>query len=409
MKTKILTTIICVCALFKMQAESWEHVRSLSGENLRKVYAKGTDTVYVVGENGLIAQSANKGLTWNKQYFSNREALNDIIFCNHEVGFVVGNNGTILRTQNAGLSWEQKISGTTQNINAIAAFDLNNIWAVGNDDLIIQSTDMGETWNTKSLLTNNSHLREIKNKGSRGFITGRGVILNTDNGGIIWNEQILTQYDEIWSLSITDTKVYAIKNRESIIFTENNVDWHTAGDGYRIGATAIYFQDDQEGFKLDHDMTISGGHTGFWVSHTTDGGNNWVEIHSDGIFQGGLPDKVNFTFSTDNEFGYFVVGSRLMRNPYTGEFQYNGIGVINSENPLVTLNQTGNELQINSESKMISRVEFITIDGRKTTQKTEQVNMVNINVSNLYKGVYLLNIVFFDNTSYLVNKWIKNN
>ena len=403
MKAKIIISIICACSLFYVQAqEEWEYVCSLTGESLRKVYAQGTDIVYVVGENGLIAKSTDKGLTWDKKYFSNGEALNDIIFCTDDIGFIVGNNGTILKTQNAGSSWEQMASGTVLNINAIAVFDLNNIWAVGNNGLIIHSTDIGEIWTIKALLSDNRNLKDVKCKEDKGYIVGQGgIILNTENRGTTWQEQILTGYYGIRSLSITDSKVYALGDY-NIIFTEDNVNWHTLS---ATMASAIYFQDDQKGFKLFYDRPVSGGSNSVWIDSTTDGGNTWVEVYSNSFREEYPSDHCNFAFSSNNEFGYFILGSYLMRTPYTGEFTTE-IVEVKSEKPILILSQKGNELQINSESKMIDRVEFITTDGRKTMQKTKQANIINIDVTNLPKGFCLVNVIFFDNTNYLV-KWIK--
>jgi len=75
MKTKILITIICTCALFKAQAQEWGYVSSLQNEYLRKIWTQGLDTVYIVGENGLIARSIDQAETWNKQYFPARRSL----------------------------------------------------------------------------------------------------------------------------------------------------------------------------------------------------------------------------------------------------------------------------------------------------------------------------------------------
>jgi hypothetical protein len=50
MKTKILITIICACALFKVQAQEWGCVSTLQNEMLRKIWTQGLDTVFVVGE-----------------------------------------------------------------------------------------------------------------------------------------------------------------------------------------------------------------------------------------------------------------------------------------------------------------------------------------------------------------------
>ena len=422
MKTKILISIICVCSFFKVQAqEEWEWVCSLVDEQLSKVCTQGADTVYVVGENGLIAQSADKGLTWDKRYFSGKETLNDVIFCNHETGFIAGNNGTILRTQNAGSSWEQMTSGTTLNINAIAAFDLDNIWAIGGtwypstmkySSVIMYSTDMGETWITKPLLSDNLDLLDIRCKGNKGYITGQGgIVLKTENGGRTWEEQILTEYYGIQSLSITENKVYALGD-DKIIFTEDNDNWHVLFNTIYSDKAAIYFQDNQKGFVASYDFFTCGDcRMGFMINKTTNGGNTWKEVYLR-VFQENTT-RSNLSFSPNNELGYCVLGSYLVRTPYTGEFydcrNYTGMNVVKFENPVLILNQQGDDLQIISHLKEMDRVELFTLDGIRIMQKTgfEQTKTLNINISNLPKGVYLVNILFSDKTNYF-SKWIKN-
>jgi len=59
--------------------------------------------------------------------------------------------------------------------------------------------------------------------------------------------------------------------------------------------------------------------------------------------------------------------------------------------------------------KEMDRVELFTLDGIRIIQKTEfeRTKMLNINISNLPKGVYLVNVSFSDKTNYF-SKWIKN-
>src|ERR1035437_1643192 len=115
MKTKllILVTILLLASPVLLKAQTpeyeWEYISSMQNEWLQKICTQGLDTVYVVGYKGLIAQSTDRALTWNKQYPVTTQ-LNDIIFCNHTTGFAVGNNGTILSTTDAGVNWTQQAS-----------------------------------------------------------------------------------------------------------------------------------------------------------------------------------------------------------------------------------------------------------------------------------------------------------
>jgi len=261
------------------------------------------------------------------------------------------------------------------------------------------------------------YLLAIKCKGNRGYITGQGgVVLKTGDQGMTWEEQILMKYDGVVSLSIIDdSRVYALGNfwgsSTDIIFTEDNVNWHILYN-HSSSASTIYFQDDQKGFFVSHSViTCMGCGSEIVIWKTTDGGNTWQNVYHDGSRQG-YASANDLTFSSNNEFGYCVWGGwRLMKTPYTGEFKYceyyTEMDAINSENSTPVFNQQGDELQINSYSKIIDRVELITVAGIKIMQQNEQTKMLNINVSNLPKGVYLVNVLFSDKTSYY-NKWVKN-
>ena len=94
MKTKFTVILLLFAGSFQyLNAEQlvfWEFVNSFRS-SLNNVYTLGSDTIYVVGEIGLIAQSPDKGKNWNIQRFTYNQydTLNDIYFISNETGFVV--------------------------------------------------------------------------------------------------------------------------------------------------------------------------------------------------------------------------------------------------------------------------------------------------------------------------------
>jgi hypothetical protein len=62
MKKKTVFMILFVLSVHLLNAQtSWEYVSSIQNEWMRKICTQGLDTVYIVGENGLIAQSTDRG------------------------------------------------------------------------------------------------------------------------------------------------------------------------------------------------------------------------------------------------------------------------------------------------------------------------------------------------------------
>jgi len=417
MKNKIVFTILFVLSITLLSAQtSWEQVSTIQEEWMNKVYTQGENNVYIAGEKGLIVKSTDKALTWNKQYFSTQVTLNDIVFCNEDVGFIVGNNGTILKTEDAGATWRQIIIESTENINAIAATSLNNIWVVGNGSLVIHSNDSGETWTAKNISSDNRNLKDIKFRESIGYITGQGgKILKTENAGATWEEQIafdfLTEIESIYSLSLTENKVYAFANGHLdedgfgvIILTEDNYNWSILDNTPQGSETGVYFQNDNLGFVAVFAITTCGDCSfGIFIFNTKDGRNTWEVVDSK-FFHGGYPGKNNFSFSANNKFGYFVFGKWLLRTPYTGEFVV-GLKEIESQAKML-VKQSGTDLNVSSPGKTISNMEIISVTGTIVEQKNGQSEEYIINIAGLQTGMYMVRATFFDNTNSVV-KWVK--
>jgi photosystem II stability/assembly factor-like uncharacterized protein len=425
MKTKLLiiATILLLVSPVLLKAQTpqyeWEYVNSMQNEWLRKVYAQGLDTVYIVGYNGLIAQSTDHALTWNKQYIPTGKALNDIVFVNHKTGFAVGESGTILSTTDAGVNWIQQTSGTTNNIYAIAASGLDNIWAVGDSGLVVQSKDAGKTWAAIKMVSDSVNLFDVKLRDSVGYIVGNyGRVLKTTNGGADWvNDDINQRFDvfqntpyniyAVHSLSITSNKVYAIVSDGGypgyglMINSDINANNGWSGEdeyGARyFGTCQIRFLGDSLGY-----LGSCIGLSGVSVSKTVDGALNW-EVAAITNYSGRAMEMFNnFSFNSDNSFGYFLSGQIVIRTPYTGDFT-SGLNDIKSDLQTLQIKQHDDELQVSSLSKTISDIEIYSVTGAKICQKKNNV----VNISQIPSGIYFICAKYTDNSKSNLVKWIR--
>jgi photosystem II stability/assembly factor-like uncharacterized protein len=384
-------------------AQEWGYVNTLQNEILRKICTQGTDTVYIAGENGLIARSADHAMTWNKQYPVSTQ-LNDIIFCNYETGFVVGNNGVILKTGDGGNSWTQIPSGTTKNINAIAASGLNNIWAAGDSSLILHSVDNGNTWTQEFVLAeNNIQLLDIAFRDSLGYFCGNfATVYKTDNYGIDWIKQTVVEktfveYYNAHSINITDNKAY-IMMRDELYSTENHINW-----SYIITSQINpFFLNDSVGSSCELRIPIgSSSYGALYIITTGNGGANWNDVRVRNI-----DNSVNFiSMETDivlvnDTLGYAVNGEVLVKKPAP---VINGIDNLRTDSFDMQIKQQGNTLQISSQTKTILSNEIISISGIKLIHSK---NNPAIDISSIPKGVYFIYTVFMDNTKNIA-KWLK--
>jgi photosystem II stability/assembly factor-like uncharacterized protein len=111
--------------------------------------------------------------------------LNSIFFVNNRTIFIVGDNGEILLSLDRGKSWKKQRSNVSINLNSIFCFDKTNCWIVGNSGLILKG-GVGKKW-IKNLVSDKplQDIFMINNK--VGFAVGNDdAVFRTDNGGKVW-------------------------------------------------------------------------------------------------------------------------------------------------------------------------------------------------------------------------------
>jgi photosystem II stability/assembly factor-like uncharacterized protein len=416
MKIKFLLLTVGLCSLFSMQAQEWGYVNTLTDEWLRKICTQGLDTVYIVGENGLIAQSTDRGETWNKQHFLTGIALNDIIFIDHYNGFAVGEQGTIFKTTDAGETWAQITADATSNINAVAATGMNNIWAVGDNSLILHSIDGGKTWEQVNILPENDRqLLDIEFRENLGYLTGDyATVYKTEDSGKTWTKQTVIDNSEkhyqFYSINITENKSYMIC-RDDLFSTENQLNWAVVGNSSSLsGIPVVFFSNDSIGYGL-----ISLATTGYSEQHiagiikTINGGQSWEsfeEVKSPKKAQEWYWDKWYIKLPNDT-LGYIILGSVFLKTPAPPYVPPGRIENIENELSIFQIS-SNNKLCIKSKSNAILSIRIFDISGKELVfQQWENQEMEKIiETGNLSVGIYLIEVMM-SNDNILVNKWIK--
>lgn len=416
MKTKLLIVAIVLflshSALLK--AQQWEYVNTLQNEWLQKICTQGLDTIYIVGQNGLIAKSTDRALTWSKQYFPTRVTLNDVKFMNHETGFAVGTNGTILKTMDAGANWTQQTSGTTYNLNAIAATGMDNIWAVGDSGQVVYTNDSGNNWHIKELAITRK-LNGISFRNNTGYIVGdSATLLKTTDSGLTWLSDtvsyIKTHYNKMYMNSLLSV-VQTNQNSFVLYGSQNNGGFpiyiNESGDSYySTFFSSFTFINDSVGYAVFSGVftSLDGGPVGEICIGKTLDGKSWSVYFTTDVYSLGLMPHSDIRIVNDTT-GYAITGQVLL---HIFVPTINGIDNPKLQKHLLILQNNKNELSIKSASKAISSVELLTISG--TMIRNEKWNDYqserSINISGLPKGMYLVNSTFLDKSNY-VTKWIK--
>ncbi len=121
---------------------TWTSVASGTTQNLNSV-ALDTDISIIVGDNGTILRSTNKGNNWSAINSGFTNKLNSIYFLPGSIlkCWITGDNGLILKSTNAGLNWVQITSGTTANLKSFVPFNV-----CGSNGTVLNSPDSGNTW-----------------------------------------------------------------------------------------------------------------------------------------------------------------------------------------------------------------------------------------------------------------------
>ncbi len=118
---------------------------------------------------------------WQKQLSGTSENLNDVAVLNQSSAVVVGDNGAILKTTDKGLNWVSKNSSTTNNLNAVSFRNEENGIAVGNG-IICRTSDGGETW-VFILSSDNLISPSYRNP----YFGGSNILKGSENGKVIFS------------------------------------------------------------------------------------------------------------------------------------------------------------------------------------------------------------------------------
>ncbi len=236
-------------------------------QNTLKILFLDSNTVFAVGDKGLIMKSIDGGLNWNLQISNTELMLQDICFINKETGFVIGNDGIILKTSDSGLNWIGKEVEPKINLKAIHVLDVNNAWACGENGLIIHTQDGGESWKTQNSgmtsMISDIHFSNLLDGCATGY---DGFFLHTSNGGNIW-ESVYSIGEKIRAMDfINDNTGYAVSTSYYPPWLARNNFWKTTNGGetwnhWGIGITSftikdIVFISDLIGFGVDYDGSI---------------------------------------------------------------------------------------------------------------------------------------------------------
>lgn len=226
----------------------------------------------------LLVRAGSGQTDWTPQASGVTVTLRGVACAGPDSAWVVGDSGTILRTTNNGQDWTPQASGTTADLRGVSFVDSRNGWAAGAGPVILRTTDGGSSWESQVPGTANGLRGIVFADPNRGWAVGdAGTIIGTTDGGSTWASEISGVFG-----------LFA-----GVAAAAPSSAWAIGSDPF--GGVAPVYHYDGTGWTRQHDITrnrdgrgvaVTGG-AFLWaiadsgtVSHSTDGGENWVEQNS---------------------------------------------------------------------------------------------------------------------------------
>ena len=151
--------------------------------------ARFADNVVVVGNQGVVVYSPDKGGSWQRVELAGWPALIDVTACPDGSFAALAYEHKVYISSDHGANWREKPIDTTETPQSITCAPDGKIWVVGAFTSIWSSTDGGDNWSETTrdedaILTTVQFL-----DADNGIVTGEfGIVLKTADGGENWEE-----------------------------------------------------------------------------------------------------------------------------------------------------------------------------------------------------------------------------
>jgi photosystem II stability/assembly factor-like uncharacterized protein len=290
--------------------ESWEQISNIHWTWNKDIKFFNSQIGWVVGE-GLysdyasIHKTTDGGFTWITQDSIWNRGYNEIEIFDSLNAIVVGKPGIVLYTDDGGINW---YSEGTNDLGDY--FDISmqgsRKWIVGGSEYfyprMFASRETGFPWEKKYSTIVEGTINQIDFSDSlNGWCAGaEGILLRTSDGGSSWNN------DELFAINFTSISVptandifIAGDNGEFVKSTNGGQSWQVQQAFPNYSPIKIKFFSKYYGYSI--------APYNIWFQKTTDGGNTWIDLTSNGYF-------TDFCF-IDSLVGWALSGNSIGNGP----------------------------------------------------------------------------------------------
>jgi photosystem II stability/assembly factor-like uncharacterized protein len=248
----------------------WDYTEEIKDHLLWEIVAPHEDTLFVVGNNGVILKSTDGGDNWSGLTSGTTEDLMGVYFESPTSGWAVGTNGTVLHTSSGGASWNVQTTPTNMYLYSIDFGDADHGWIVGSEGTILHTTDRGINWNTQSSGTSSCLFGVDFVSSSKGWAVGQsGRILRTTNGGTNWLIWSSGTNALLASLCFLDTlHGWVVGGPDAVVLytRDGGENWEFRDNPQPQFLYAVHFLDTLTGWVGGYNV----------IDFTTDGGQTWI-------------------------------------------------------------------------------------------------------------------------------------
>ena len=207
------------------RGSTWRNINLGIRANLNSIKFIDGDTYYnsfIVGDLGIILRTDSHWDSWELKSVAPHYFNKDVSFINELNGIVVGYKclykeskplsyyATILVTQDGGLTWSDKSPKLSGKFNAVSFFDENNAIAVGDAGLVAYSDDGGENWYMHRITARNLNAIRVCKSGVKIIVGNEGALYVAKDRHNRWENYSIGRFYDITSICQKSDNTFVI-------------------------------------------------------------------------------------------------------------------------------------------------------------------------------------------------------
>jgi len=246
-----------------------------SAPGLRDVHVDG-DTVWVVGEWGLIARTTDGGATWTRSNRSSETGCLYVIDADR-LGrkWVLGDRGLVLRASRNGKKFVKVDNRSTHRM-LYLLLEGNDVWILDSGGMLQRNRGRGfEEVRLAAMRTARPLCALIRSPARTLLLLGdRGLILRSSNDGASWKKISIASRNDLEKIAVTRYGIFVVGDAGSLLVS------HDDGRSFQ-GLDTAMTDHLWSILAIDGDLLIGGNHGQIWRIARRDLAELLCEVHTE--------------------------------------------------------------------------------------------------------------------------------